>query len=1345
MTSERESHNDSMMQQTNQDAAKGWQTRVEGGTANIAETIVQNFVAARPSVGKPFQALPLPKDYIDRPDVRQAIKALLVNAAPIAGTLVVSAIYGLGGIGKSVLASALAHDAEIQARFSDGVLWATLGQNPDLLSFLFNWIQSLGDRDYKPTTPEAASEHLRTLLYDKNMLLVVDDAWNPEHVEPFRVGGTGCWVLVTTREAQIPDAERYDMDVMSAVEAVELLLKKAQCLEPTIQEREQANWLAREVGYLPLALELSGAQIADGISWEELLEDLQAEVARLETLDLPNSQGVRDEKTRKRLSLTASFNLSLKQLSPEQLQQFAWLGVLPEDVSILPEVAATLWQVAPRQASAILRTFRAKALLLSGLQQAGQKATYRLHDLMHDLARGLLTGSGTTELPGLGLTFPEAHRLLLERYQAKTQGGKWHTLPNDGYIHAYLTWHFEQAQQVDALHEFLQEEDAQGRNGWYEACDKLGQTANFVTDVARAWMLAEAMYQKNRTQSIALQCRYALSMTSLNSLAKNISPELMANLVEHSVWTPLQGLAYALQIPSQAQRASAIQQLAPKLPEELLPKVLEAARSIENAQYRFKALVALASYKPEVWSEVLEAARSIENAQYRSEALVALASYKPEVWSDKPEVWSEVLEAARSVEDCHYHYRSKALVALIPKLSEESLPEALEVARSINDADYRSKALVALIPKLSEESLPEVLEVARSIENARYRSEALVALILKLSEESLLKALEVARSIEDAYYSPNYRSEALVALIPKLSEESLPEALEVARSINDADYRSKALVALIPKLSEESLPEALEVARSIGNTRYRSEALVALILKLSEESLLKALEVARSIEDAYYGPNYRSKALVALIPKLLEESLPEALEVARSIENADYRSEALVALIPKLLEESLPEALEVARSIENTRYRSKALVALIPQLPEELLPKALEAARSIKDAQNRSQALGALAQHRPEVWSEVLEVACSINDADYRSRPLVALIPKLSEELLPKVLEVARSIEDDHYRFETLVALIPKLPKEFLPKALEVARSIENTQYRFQALTALAAYMPKPQLELLLQEALLQVLESSRAIRDDSDRTVALGQLTPFLPKHLLREEFGIVNQIENLGLRAKILCNLITKLPTLQPDALKTINTIHDKSDRVAALIELLPHSPQLLSDILKEVHATEDSFQRALALSKLVPFKPEILSEVLGSARSIRAVGQIKILSNLIPYRPALLQEALKAAREVLDNHVRSNVMSSLVPYAPEILSEVLETIHAIPGDVPRAYALGTLVAQCNLGSQNYDFWKEILHTLANRDRQDLLRNIPNLSRAIFELGGEEAIAGVFQAIQQVCRWWR
>lgn len=213
--------------------------------------------------GATFQAPPLPHFFVERPDHLLTLKQyLLADVLTQPSTLVVSAIYGLGGIGKSVLASALAHDSDVQSQFYDGVLWATLGQEPDVLSFLSGWIQELGDHSYRPTTAASASSHLRTLLHDKHMLLVVDDVWDPAHAEPFRVGSVTCCVLVTTREARIQSALSYNLDVMTPDEALSLL-SKAIPEELREHEVQEALDLAKAVAYLPLALELSAAQIEE--------------------------------------------------------------------------------------------------------------------------------------------------------------------------------------------------------------------------------------------------------------------------------------------------------------------------------------------------------------------------------------------------------------------------------------------------------------------------------------------------------------------------------------------------------------------------------------------------------------------------------------------------------------------------------------------------------------------------------------------------------------------------------------------------------------------------------------------------------------------------------------------------------------------------------------------------------------------------------------------------------------------------------------------------------------------------------------------------------------------------
>jgi hypothetical protein len=275
---------------------------------------------------------------------------------------------------------------------------------------------------------------------------------------------------------------------------------------------------------------------------------------------------------------------------------------LPEDVLITEAVTATLWKLTPRQASTALRFLRSRALLLAGAQQPGQKLTYRLHDLMHDLAKRLLTSGSTpqsqTELPGLGLQIAAANSIFLDCYRAKTQQNLWHTVPDDGYIHTHLTWHLEQAGWLEEIHQLLQEETPSGRNGWYEACEALGQTASFITDVARAWQLAEQLYDRSPVVAIGLQCRYAFIIASLNSLASNLPPELIAALIEKGYWQPAQGIAYIQQIQQAWARAEAITIIVSYLPETLLPQALKITQQIQSAYYRAFTLSALVPTYP---------------------------------------------------------------------------------------------------------------------------------------------------------------------------------------------------------------------------------------------------------------------------------------------------------------------------------------------------------------------------------------------------------------------------------------------------------------------------------------------------------------------------------------------------------------------------------------------------------------------------------------------------------------------------------------------------------------------------------------------------------------------------
>ncbi|MEH1903747.1 MAG: NB-ARC domain-containing protein [Nostoc sp.] len=119
---------------------------VEGNNnINVGQVEGSLTINYRRPIDRPFQAPSLPANFVDRPQVTIEIKARLLANTSTAGALLISAIHGLGGIGKTTLATILAHDKDIQKRFSGGVLWATLGQEPDILALLSSWVQALGD------------------------------------------------------------------------------------------------------------------------------------------------------------------------------------------------------------------------------------------------------------------------------------------------------------------------------------------------------------------------------------------------------------------------------------------------------------------------------------------------------------------------------------------------------------------------------------------------------------------------------------------------------------------------------------------------------------------------------------------------------------------------------------------------------------------------------------------------------------------------------------------------------------------------------------------------------------------------------------------------------------------------------------------------------------------------------------------------------------------------------------------------------------------------------------------------------------------------------------------------
>src|SRR5947209_4272181 len=133
----------------------------------------------------------------------------------------------MGGIGKTVLATALCRDLVVQRAFPDGIAWITIGRewDGDFVTRMREVARALGDDLSGYDNPLACENRYRTILREKAALVVVDDVWNLEHLQPLLVDAPRSRFLFTTRDTGIARAvtdRRFSANLLSESEARDL-------------------------------------------------------------------------------------------------------------------------------------------------------------------------------------------------------------------------------------------------------------------------------------------------------------------------------------------------------------------------------------------------------------------------------------------------------------------------------------------------------------------------------------------------------------------------------------------------------------------------------------------------------------------------------------------------------------------------------------------------------------------------------------------------------------------------------------------------------------------------------------------------------------------------------------------------------------------------------------------------------------------------------------------------------------------------------------------------------------------------------------------------------------------
>ncbi|GLZ28394.1 hypothetical protein Lesp02_05840 [Lentzea sp. NBRC 105346] len=326
----------------------------------------------------PRQLPAAPPHFAGRDADLAALTAAL-DAAEQGRMVVISAVGGAGGIGKTWLAVHWAHRQ--LDRFPDGQLFVDLrGFSPDDKPMesavaVRGFLDALGvDPGRIPVDPQAQAALLRSLVAGKRMLIMLDNAADAEQVVPLLPGGDSCAVVVTSRRTLTGlitrhGAQHLPLDTLSEPEARALLTRRLGAARVEAEPDAVAE-LVELCGGFPLALGIIAgrAHVHPRLPLAELAADLRGTGVEPWSDDDPATD------------LATVLSWSYRSLTARQQTAFGLLGIAPGPDIGLP-AAASLTGLSPADAARVLRELQEASLL--GRDADGR---YSMHDLIRRYA-----------------------------------------------------------------------------------------------------------------------------------------------------------------------------------------------------------------------------------------------------------------------------------------------------------------------------------------------------------------------------------------------------------------------------------------------------------------------------------------------------------------------------------------------------------------------------------------------------------------------------------------------------------------------------------------------------------------------------------------------------------------------------------------------------------------------------------------------------------------------------------------------------------------------------------------------------------------------------------------------
>ncbi len=334
----------------------------------------------------------LPKIFVGREGILTAVKTRLGKLDPFTNTQTTLTIQGWPGIGKTTLASVLAHDTDLREWFPDGILFTSLGEQPNLFANLMNWAAVLKIEGLtKIKSDEDLSKRITAAIREKRVLLIVDDIWDMQHAALFSIGGKHCAMIATTRMNDIASAlvahpdDVYRLPVLDEEQSLTLL----HTLAPQMVEQNPvaSRELACDLEGLPLALQVAGrllhAEMRMGWGVTDLLHELREGTQLLDT-QAPSDHVAMGFDTPPTIRIL--LQRSTDRLDQTTRKHFALLGAFaPKPATFDLDAMKTAWRVPDPKPSV-------RILVARGLLEPISPGRFQMHAVLVMHAKSLFGG-----------------------------------------------------------------------------------------------------------------------------------------------------------------------------------------------------------------------------------------------------------------------------------------------------------------------------------------------------------------------------------------------------------------------------------------------------------------------------------------------------------------------------------------------------------------------------------------------------------------------------------------------------------------------------------------------------------------------------------------------------------------------------------------------------------------------------------------------------------------------------------------------------------------------------------------------------------------------------------------